>query len=151
MTVKEKIQLMIKIHTRVVTGIFLFVCFYLLWLPGDTRIRIIDILGVQLIGLISGVAYLPLMTDKELSKNKMILLNSFYGLTINISVLLFGYFFRWFSFKNIGTVIAIELMFVAVYSLTMFIGYGVDNKQAKKLNEKLRERNQNQESKENNS
>jgi len=145
MTTKEKIETIIKIHTRVVTGIFLFICLYLLWLPGDTRIRIIDILGVQLIGLISGVAYLPLITDKELSKTKMFVYNALYCLTINITVILFGYFFHWFSFKSIGTVIAIELMFIAVYSLMMIIAYRIDTKQAKKFNEKLLERNKDKE------
>lgn len=141
MTTKEKINLMITIHTRVVTGVFLFLCLYLLWLPGDTRIRIIDILGIQIIGLVSGVAYLPLMTEKELPKIRMFVYNALYCLTINVTVLVFGSIFHWFSFKSLGTVLAVELMFIAVYSLMMFIAYRIDTRQAKKLNQKLQERN----------
>lgn len=144
MTIKEKIQEIIKIHTRVVTGVFLFMCLYLLWLPGDIKIRIIDILGVQIIGIISGIAYIPLITEKELSKTKMLSFNIIYCISINITVLLCGFFLKWFTFRNIPSVVGIEIIFIAVYTTMMIISYKIDNSQANKINKKLQERNREQ-------
>lgn len=141
MIFKEKLQLMIKIHTRVVTGIFLFMCIYFFWVSTDAALRIKDVFGVQLIGLISAVAYLPLMTDRELSKTKMIIFNIVYCLTINASVMVIGFLLNWFNLSNKATFIGGELMFVSVYALMMFIAYKIDNSEAKKMNQKLKERN----------
>lgn len=141
MTVKEKIQVMINIHTRVVTGVFLFLCFYILWLPGDVSIILQDIVGIQIIGLISAVAYLPLLSDKEVSKKRMIVYNFLYFAVINFSVMVMGYKLHWANFSQKGTVIAIEAMVIATYALVKFISYRVDYSEASKMNKKLKLRN----------
>lgn len=141
MTVKEKIQVMINIHTRVVTGVFLFLCFYILWLPGDASIILRDIVGIQIIGLISAVAYLPLLSDKEVSKKRMIVYNFLYFAVINLSVMVMGYKLHWANFSQKGTVIAIEAMVIATYALVKLISYRVDYSEASKMNKKLKLRN----------
>lgn len=142
MTAKEKINMMITIHTRVVTAIFLFMVIYF-FMVTDFTLKIRDILGVQIIGLVSAVAYLPLMTDKEVSKRKMIIMNVVYCLTINLTVMITGLVLHWFSFSNNISWICGEIMFVSVYALMMFIAYKIDTSTAKKINEKLKERNKN--------
>ena len=141
MTIKEKIQIMINIHTRVVTGVFLFLCVYLFWLPGNASIAIRDVLGIQIIGLISAVGNLPLLTEKELSKTRMITYNICYFLLINVSVLVMAYLFHWANFKNVSHILAIEAMVIATYSLVKFIFYRIDSNEANKINEKLKLRN----------
>lgn len=141
MKIKEKCKILINIHTRVVTGIFFFICFYLFWLPGSTSIRIKDILCIQIIGLISALAYLPFLAKKEYSKTVMVILQISYFLVINLSVLAIGFVMRWFSFKIKGSIIAIELMIIAVYAITMAIFYIVDYTDASKLTKKIQERN----------
>lgn len=141
MDIKDKIRHMLNIHTRVVTGVFFFNCFYLFWLPGDASIRIIDILGIQVIGLISALAYLPFSVEKEYSKVAMVILNFVHFLIINATVFAMGLWLGWFSFKYKGSVIAIELMVIAVYAITTIISYTIDCNDAAKLNKKLQERN----------
>lgn len=145
MKIKEKIECMIKIHTRVVTGIFLFLCLYLLWLPGDASIRIKDILGIQIIGLISALAYIPLMTDKEFSKTKMIVMNFLYFLTINVTVFITGFTLNWLSLALKESLLFIEGMIIIVYVLMMLIAYKVDSNQANEMNKKLSLRNNKEE------
>lgn len=141
MNAKEKLKVLINIHTRVVTGIFFFLCFYLFWLPGDSAIRIKDILGVQIIGLISAVAYLPFLVSREYSKIVMGVLRVVYFLLINATVYVMGLWLHWFSVKVTGSIVAIELMIVAVYVITTIIFFTIDYSDAAKLNKKLQERN----------
>lgn len=142
---KEKIQILINIYTRVVTGIFFFLCFYLFWLPGNASIRIIDILGIHIIGLISALANLPFLVDKEYSKISMGILNVAYFLIINISTFIIGYILNWFSFKLKGSIFAIEGMIIAVYIITKVVFYIIDFSDAAKITKKLQERNSNKE------
>lgn len=143
MKTKEKISILINIHTRVVTGVFFFLCLYLFWLPGDAKIRVIDILGIQIIGFISAVANIPFLVEKEYSKPAMAVLNAVYFVIINVSVLIMGYVLHWFSFKKKSSVVAIEIMIIAVYVLTKFIFYMIDFSSASKITKKLQERNRN--------
>lgn len=141
MVFKDKIKILINIHTRVVTGIFLLNCIYLFWLPGDAYIRITDILGIQLIGLVSALANLPFLVEKEYSKNTLAVLNVLYFLVINTTVMITGYIMHWFSFQNRKSVIAIEIMIIAVYAITKAVFYLIDFKDAAELNKKIQERN----------
>lgn len=141
MNLKDKLKILLNIHTRVVTGIFLLNCIYLFWLPGDASIRIIDILGIQIIGLISAVAFIPFLGEKEFSKVKMAVMNTLYFLVINISVLVIGYLLVWFSFEVKFSVIMMELMIILIYVITKVIFYLIDYSDAAKLNKKLQERN----------
>ena len=141
MNFKEKFKVMLNIHTRVVTGIFFVLCVYLFWIPGYSTIRIIDILGIQLIGLVSAVAELLFLVEKEYSKSMLALLNTAYFLVINSVVLIAGYKLEWFSFQFKKSVIAMEIMIIVVYAVTKIIFYLIDYTDAAKLNKKIQERN----------
>ena len=141
MTINEKIQTMLKIYTRIVTGIFFFLFFYLHFIMNDEMVGVSDIAGIHLCGIISAVAYLPLITDKEYSKTKMIVINVVHFLIVNITVLSIGYFLKWFTFKNYKTVAGLESMIMLIYAIMVFIEYKIDNCQAVKMNKKIQERN----------
>lgn len=141
MSFKEKIQISINIYTRVVCGIFLLNCLYLIWLPGNPSLKISDIIGIQLIGLISAIANIPFLIEKEYSKVALGILNVAYFLVVNISVLVLGYLMGWFSFRIKGSLIGVEIMIIAVYALTKGIFYIIDFNSASKLTKKLKERN----------
>ena len=66
---KDKINILVNIFTRVVTTIFLIVTIYeALFVDIKLTFRIIDIWGILLIGLLCAICYLPLLTEKNYSK-----------------------------------------------------------------------------------
>lgn len=141
MSLKEKIKLMLNIYTRVVSGILLLNCIYLFWVSGSEGLRIIDILGIQMIGLVCSVGYLPFMVEKQYSKMALGILNTIFFLFVNATVLLTGYFLNWFSFEYKRTVIGMEVMIIVIYTATKVSFYLIDYKDALKLNKKIQERN----------
>lgn len=140
-SVMEKIQILIKIFTRVVTAILLISSVYIYFFWGNEKIwSLVDILCLLLIALASALCILPFLSKKEHSKNMTLLFNILYFLQVNIISLLIGFLRQWFSLENIVTLFYFELVIILVYALVMFINYKIDNYEAKKMNEKLKER-----------
>lgn len=137
----EKIQILIKIFTRVVTAILLISSVYIYFFWGNEKIwSLVDILCLLLIALASALCILPFLSKKEHSKNMTLLFNILYFLQVNIISLLIGFLRQWFSLENIISLFYFELVIILVYALVMFINYKIDNYEAKKMNEKLKER-----------
>lgn len=140
-SVMEKIQILIKIFTRVVTAILLISSVYIYFFWGNEKIwSLVDILCLLLIALASALCILPFLSKKEHSKNMTLLFNILYFLQVNIISLLIGFLRQWFSLENIVSLFYFELVIILVYALVMFINYKIDNYEAKKMNEKLKER-----------
>lgn len=140
-SVMEKIQILIKIFTRVVTAILLISSVYIYFFWGNEKIwSLVDILCLLLIALASALCILPFLSKKEHSKNMTLLFNILYFLQVNIISLLIGFLRQWFSLENIISLFYFELVIILVYALVMFINYKIDNYEAKKMNEKLKER-----------
>lgn len=140
-SVMEKIQILIKIFTRVVTAILLISSVYIYFFWGNEKIwSLVDILCLLLIALASALCILPFLSKKEHSKNMTLLFNILYFLQVNIISLLIGFLRQWFSLENIISLFYFELVIILVYALVMFISYKIDNYEAKKMNEKLKER-----------
>ena len=138
---KEKMNILINIFTRVVTTIFLIVTIYeALFIDINLTFRIIDIWGIMLIGLLCSICYLPLLSEKNYSKAAMIILQAVYFIVINATTLITGFLLHWFNFKNPLAVFSFELIIIFVYIIVMVISYKIDSDSAKEMNKKLKER-----------
>ena len=138
---KEKINILINIFTRVVTTIFLIVTIYeALFIGMDVTFKIIDIWGIMLIGLLCAICYLPLLSEKNYSKAAMIILQAGYFVVINATTLATGFLLHWFNFKNPLAVLSFELIIIFVYITVMIVFYKIDYNSAKEMNKKLKER-----------
>ena len=138
---KDKINILVNIFTRVVTTIFLIVTIYeALFVDIKLTFRIIDIWGILLIGLLCAICYLPLLTEKNYSKTTMIILQIAYFVVINATTLVTGILLHWFNFKKTMSVLIFELIIIFVYITVMFIFYKIDYNSAKEMNKRLKER-----------
>ncbi len=137
---KEKIKFLLSFFTRIVTVILVIDTLVLFIVKGkDVRLSLLDITGILLIGLCCTIFYIPFLTDKPVSKRKMIFLSILYLVEINSVTLLFGHFFKWFCFANIKSFCAFESVIIATYILIMIIFYKIDFSTADKMNEKLKD------------
>ena len=139
---KEEINILISIFTRVVSAIFVFTSIYLACFVGlSAKFGLLDIIFILLIGLISAVCYIPMLGDKTFSKAKMLAMQIGYFLVINTVVLVTGYFLTWFCFEDKVSFIAFEGVIIAVYLIVMLIFYKLDSGAAERMNKKLHDRN----------
>ncbi len=139
---KEKINILLLIFTRVVTAIFFFASVYeAIFVGMDVAFDILDVWGIMLIGLLCALCYLPMLSEKEYSKITMIILQVVYFVIINAATLATGYFLEWFNFKNPLAVFSFEVVIILVYATVMVVSYKVDSVSAKEMNKKLEERN----------
>ena len=138
---KDKINILINIFTRVVTTIFLITTIYeAIFVDLNLTLRIIDIWGIMLIGLICAICYLPLLIEKNYSKAVMVILQAVYFVAINAATLVTGFLLHWFNFKNPLAVLSFELIIIFVYITVMVVFYKIDYNSAKEMNKKLKER-----------
>lgn len=138
---KEKINILINIFTRVVTTIFLIVTIYeAIFVDINLTFRIIDIWGIMFIGFLCAIYYLPLLSEKNYSKAAMIILQAGYFVVINAATLVTGFLLHWFNFKSPVAVLSFELIIIFVYITVMVIFYKIDSHSAKEMNKKLKER-----------
>ncbi|MBR5933024.1 MAG: DUF3021 family protein [Treponema sp.] len=134
---KEKISKLINLFSVITVTIFIFSSIYIsiFWGAG-TEIPLSYVFGVLLIGAVCTLAYIPLLND-EYSKVTMIILNTVHFLICNTSVILTGYYLKWFSAKTLP---ALELTVILVYTAVTVICYAVNDREAKKLTELLHKR-----------
>ena len=139
---KEEINILISIFTRVVSAIFVFTSIYLACFVGfSAKFDLLDIIFILLIGLVSAVCYIPMLGDKNFSKAKMLVLQIVYFLVINTVVLVTGYYLTWFCFQDKASFIAFEGVIVAVYLIVQLVFYKLDSGAADKMNKKLHDLN----------
>ena len=138
---KDKINILVNIFTRVVTTIFLIVTIYdALFVDINLTFRIIDIWGIMLIGLLCAICYLPMLSEKNYSKGVMIILQVAYFVIINTATLMTGFLLHWFNFKSPVAILSFEVIIIFVYITVMIVFYKIDYNSAKEMNKKLKER-----------
>lgn len=135
---REKLNTLILIFTRFATSIFLIDSIVLLVVKGRTaKLMATDILVILALALVCAILYIVLLSDRNVSKTKMFLLQLLYFVIIDGLVLLVGNFLCWFSFSYIKSFLAFEGVIAAVIVITIFYSYRCDSITAKKMNEKL--------------
>ncbi|MCR5288678.1 MAG: hypothetical protein K6E51_01655 [Treponema sp.] len=140
---KDKIKTVIYIFSLIVTAIFLIDSVFLYIFKGKQAVlSAVDIMFILLDAFICAVCYLPLLSDKGISKMKMFFLQIGYAFTVNIIVLVTGHFLNWFSFKNPASFFEFEAVILFSYILAFFTAYKIDSGTADKMNEKLKQINE---------
>jgi len=138
---KEKINILIQIFTRVVTAIFLIASIYITIFNGTEQVLSVkDIWAIMIIAAASALFYIPLLSEKSFSKPVMFTLQILYFLAVNITTLITAAIRGWFSLQNPATLASFELVVISVYALVMFISYKIDSASAKEMNKRLKER-----------
>jgi hypothetical protein len=138
---KEKLNILIQIFTRVVTAIFLIASIYITIFNGTEQVLSVkDIWAIMIIAAASALFYIPLLSEKSFSKPVMFTLQILYFLAVNITTLITAAIRGWFSLQNPVTLASFELVVISVYALVMFISYKIDSASAKKMNKRLKER-----------
>lgn len=87
-----------------------------------------------------GSVILPLEGEKEVSKKSILVRAGLYYIYINAAVLGLGFLYGWFTFRNGWQVLGMELAIVFVYGAVWLVVYWSQCQEAKRMNEKLRER-----------
>lgn len=135
------ISVMINICTRVVTMIFIMIIFFNKFIvpSGELYMGLKDILGVLLIGIVSGLAFSIFFIKKNMSNKQFVLCEIIYFLILNAVLCFTGFNLGWFS-KELSSIVIMEVMFVMIYIIVTLLVYLLDFNEAKKINEKLQAR-----------
>ena len=137
----EKINILLTVFTRVVTTILIISSVYNYVFFGTERIlSVLDIFGILLIGLVSALCQIPFLREIEYSKKMAFLINTLSFIVINGFCLFVGFFRDWFSFENMATILAFELVVILVYVIVMVVCYKIDSSNAEKMNQQLQKR-----------
>ena len=135
------ISVMINICTRVVTMIFIMIIFFNKFIvpSGELYMGLKDILGVLLIGFVSGLAFSIFLIKKNMSNKQFVLCEIIYFLILNAVLCFTGFNLGWFS-KELSSIVIMEVMFIVIYVIVTLLVYLLDFNEAKKINEKLQAR-----------
>lgn len=87
-----------------------------------------------------GSVILPLEGEKEVSRKCMFIRSLLYYAYINVVVLGLGFLYEWFTFRNGWQVLGMELAIVFVFGVVWLIVYWSQCQEAKRMNQKLKER-----------
>ena len=135
------ISVMINICTRVVTLIFIMITIFRKFFSstGEIYMSVIDIWGVLLIGIVSGLAFGIFLIKKNMTNKQLILCEILYFLILNAVLFLVGINLGWIK-KEFSSIAIMELMFVVIYIVVSVLVFLLDFNEAKKINEKLQSR-----------
>lgn len=139
----KRLQSMISFFEKITAGILLATAIYIPAFYGWDLVIYADILWQIL--LLSAVCTLgsiliPQEGEKEISRYAMLMRTILYYAYINVAVLGLGFRFGWFSFHNGLQVLGMELAIAFVFAVVYFISYWTQCQEAKRMNEKLKER-----------
>lgn len=137
----EIVSVMINVFTRVVTFIFLVMIFKTL-IAGEVNkvyFSIKDVAGILLMGFISGIAVGIFYIKKNMTARTITVLHIAYFLILNAVLFCLGISFGWFE-KSAKSLITMEIMFVLIYLVVLVLVYVFDFNEAKKINQKLKDR-----------
>lgn len=87
-----------------------------------------------------GSIILPLEGEKELSRKALLIRIILYYIYVNAVVLGLGFLYRWFTFRNGLQVLGMELAIAFVFGMIWLIVYWSQCQEAKRMNQKLKER-----------
>lgn len=136
---------MLNIATRVTTLIFLFSTVFTFFLSGPNSIYSIkDIIGILIIGLLSGLFFFIFYIPKNPGKKLMFFLQLIYFLLINATVFISGYLLKWMENLNSFSFIYLEIMILGIYIIVRVSFFLLDYREATKLNKLLQKRKNDQ-------
>lgn len=139
----KRLEAMAAIFVKVAAGILFVTAVYIpvfygwdLELHADILWQILFLSAVCTLGSI----ILPLEGEREVSRKTMFIRIVGYYIYINAAVLGFGFLFGWFVFRNGPQVLGMEVAIAFVYIVVYIVSYWFQSREAKRMNEKLKER-----------
>lgn len=136
---KIRFKFFIDLFSKITTFSFIFSSLYILIFAGlESNFSVRYVWGILGQAFVLALAYLPFVTEKEISKKKYLIGNILYFAFADFVVLGFGFFMGWFSLKRPATVIAIEINFILVFIVVWLIMYLSAKNSAAKMNEQLK-------------
>lgn len=140
---KKRFEDMISLFMRITTGVLFVAAAYITVFYGwEVELGVEILWQILIVSALCtlGSIILPMEGEKEVSKCSLLVYMILYYLYNNAAVLFCGVRFEWFSFRDRGQVLgmlaAIAFVFVVVAAITYWVQYQV----AKKMNQKLKER-----------
>ncbi len=129
------------LFTRIATAVFTFSSVYIAICFGvKCTLDLSYIWGVLTVSVICSLARIPFMGEKEISKSKMLAANIIYFLFVNTTVLITGYYLKWFYFNELKMIIGMEITVILIYAAIIIIYYNADLQVSDKMNAKLKTR-----------
>lgn len=139
----KRMGFMMDLFEKIVVGVTLVTAIYIPVFYGwDTQVHfgiLWQILGLSAVCTLGSVI-LPLEEGREVSKVSILVRTVLYYLYINVVVLGLGFWFDWFTFRNIPQVLGMGVAIAAVFLAVYFFSYCAQCREAERMNEKLRER-----------
>lgn len=139
----KRLQSMVSFFEKITAGILFVTAIYIPIFYGWDLVIYADILW-QILFLSAvctlGSVLIPLEGEKEISRYAMLARTILYFAYINVAVLGLGFLFGWFSFRNGLQVLGMELAIVFVFFVVYLISYWTQCQEAKRMNEKLKDR-----------
>jgi len=140
---KEVFSVMLNICTRVITLIFFVVTLSgAIFNKCEIHYSATDVFGILLMGLFSGLSFGIFYIKKNMTARQTIILQICYFLILNASLLGIGLYLEWFE-KSVSSLVTMEIMFVLIYTIVTVLLYILDFNEAKKINQKLKDRKKN--------
>ncbi len=139
----KRLQSMLSFFEKVTAGIVVVTAIYIPVFYGWDLVIHADILW-QILSLSAvctlGSVIIPLEGGKEISRNAKLIRTILYFIYINVAVLGLGFLFGWFTFRSGPQVLGMELAIVFVFFVIYLILYWTQRREARRMNEKLKER-----------
>ena len=139
----KRLQSMISFFEKITAGILFVTAIYIPVFYGWDLVIYADILWqILLLSAVCtwGSLHMPLEGEKEISRYAMLMRTILYYAYINVAVLGLGFLFGWFSFQNGQQVLGMELAIAFVFLVVDLVSYWTQYQEAKRMNEKLKER-----------
>jgi len=130
--------------SKLTTAIFIFSSAYIVIFNGfQKNLSIKFVWGILAEAFLITLGYMPMLTEKEMSKAKYLICNILYFIYTDIVVLCFGFYFGWFSIRHPITIVAMEITFVITFAVVYLIMYFSVKRSADKMNERLKKLKEN--------
>lgn len=139
----KRLESMLVLFEKITVGIVFVTAIYIPIFYGWDDVIYADILW-QILFLSAvcalGSIILPLEGEKELSRKAFLIRVILYYVYVNAAVLSLGFLYGWFTFRNGLQVLGMELAIAFVYGTIWLLVYWSQCQEAKRMNQKLRER-----------
>lgn len=141
----KRLEFMLSVFEKVTAGILFVTAVYIPVFYGwEIELKVGILWQIFFLSAVCalGSVILPLEgeKEKEVSRIAMLVRTVLYFIYINVAVLGLGFLFEWFTFGNIWQVLGMELAILFVFVGVFLISYWSQYREAKRMNEKLKNR-----------
>lgn len=138
----KKIQFVIKMFATINTCVMFAVALYTNVFFETETVESSILWEILLVSFLCAASTLIYPWDVKVKKYQMGILFLMHYLIINAIVLGSGCFFDWYDVRNMKNVVFMLIVIAVIFLVVSAIGFGWGAREAKRINERLREREQ---------